>query len=81
MQMDIRANSQEYQLCMNKEQEKVERKISKVLDESEKMQNFSLFRGFPQACFKKIPHTHGLKCKVNSFTQPPKACIVSPNLF
>lgn len=38
---------------MNKEQDKVERKISKVLDESEKMQNFSLFRGFPQASLKK----------------------------
>lgn len=69
---------------MNKKQKKVERKISKVLDESEKMQNFFLFRGFPQASLKKKkknPHPRGLKCKVNSFTQPPKACIVSPNLF
>ncbi len=55
MQMDSRANSRERPLYMNKEQEKVEQKISKVLDESEKMQNFSLFRGFPQACLKKIP--------------------------
>lgn len=38
---------------MNKKQKKVERKISKVLDESEKMQNFFLFRGFPQASLKK----------------------------
>lgn len=33
---------------------------------------------------KKISHPGGLKCKVNSFTWrplPPKACIVSPNLF
>lgn len=39
-------------LCKLKEQEKVERKTSKVLDESKKMQYFSLFRGFPQACQK-----------------------------
>lgn len=39
-----------------RDRKKVERKISKVLDESEKMQNFSLFRGFHQACWgeKKI---------------------------
>lgn len=40
--------------------------------------------GFPKLAEKNknIPHPCGLKCKVNSFTQPPsKACIVSPNLF
>lgn len=51
--MDRWANSWERQLCVNKKQKKVERKISKVLDESEKMQNFFLFRGFPQASLKK----------------------------
>lgn len=73
MEMDSQANHRERLLCMNKEQEKVEREISKVLDESEKMQNFSLFRGFPQACLKKNPPTLVVwNAKLTVLLSPPR---------
>lgn len=53
-------------------------------------QNFFYFRGFSQARWrkkkktkkgKKIPHPCGLKCKVNSFTQPPSRLVQSLLIF
>lgn len=58
-----------------RDRKKVERKISKVLDESEKMQNFSLFRGFHQACWgekkKKSPTLVVWNAKLTVLLSPP----------
>lgn len=60
---------------MNKDLEKsLAKTIQGLIAGAEKMQNFSIFRGFPQASFKKkktLSHPCGLKCKVNSFTRRP----------
>lgn len=79
---------------MNKELEKKKKSLAKTiqgLNWGWKDAELLNLQGFSPSILKKkkkkrkkISHPCGLKCKVNSFTWrplPPKACIVSPNLF